>query len=95
MDEAKLPMIAEGVTAAYKAGMESERRLFTEMLTRIFTAYDFAQRDPIAAIPSPLMAAIEAARSNFAPRLPRSVPDVPGLPEHDQDVYGRPLKAGT
>jgi hypothetical protein len=60
-----LPMIAKGVSDAYKAGMQSERLFFTEMLQPIFAAFMKAQGDEKARIPSYLSAAIVAARSQF------------------------------
>lgn len=60
-----LPMIAESMTAAYKAGMQSEQRYFAEMLAPIFAAHARAEQDPVSVIPSYLTAAIVAARAKF------------------------------
>jgi hypothetical protein len=61
-----IPLIAQGMTASYKAGMESERRMLTQdILLPIFRALEMAERDPQAKIPSVLMAAIVSARAKF------------------------------
>jgi hypothetical protein len=66
MSDDDLPVIAKHVTASYRAGMDSERRMICEdVLAPIFRALEMAERDPQAKIPSPLMAAIVSARAKF------------------------------
>ena len=95
-NEKDIPMIAKDITASYKAGMESERRFFMQMLFPIFAAYERAEQDKQVKIPTPLTAAIVAARAQCVISTPDMREKVAmGRPEHDLDVYGRPLKEGT
>ena len=68
-----LQFIASGITESYKAGMASERLFFTDMLAPIFAAFDRAQHDPHAKIPSALTAAIVAARARFVTVTPAAL----------------------
>jgi hypothetical protein len=70
MTDEQLPMIAEHITASYRAGMESERLFFLGLLQPIFSAYVRAELDPQAKIPRALMAAIVAARAQFVTVTP-------------------------
>lgn len=61
-----IPFIAEDISASYRAGMASERRMIVEdILAPIFAAWERAKADPKAKLPTPLMAAIENARAKF------------------------------
>ena len=95
LDEQDVPMIAKEITASYKAGMESERRFFMQMLAPIFTAFERAEQDKQAKVPSSLTAAIVAARAQCVMSTPNMRERLALVrPEHDLDVYGRPLKPG-
>lgn len=64
IEDKPVTMIAEHVTAAYRAGMTSERQMIAEdVLAPIFLAFNEAAEDPKARIPSYLSAAIVAAKA--------------------------------
>ena len=89
-EESPIRSMIAGIISTYSEGLDAGVEHASRKLLAIHTAYDMALKDPNVKMPSYLHAAIEASRMPL-----KRVPSVPGRPDHDLDVFCRPLKAGT
>lgn len=83
-----------------REGQEHERKHYAPLVLSargVIAAYERASQDEKAKLPTLLHITIEALKHSI-PELrhvgARAV-SIPGRPDHDQDTYGRQLKAGT
>ena len=90
MDESPVRTMIASIISTYSEGIDAGAAHEARKLFAIHAAYDLALKDPNVKMPSYLHAAIEASRSRLTP-----APKENWRPEHDQDVFGRQLKAGT
>lgn len=90
----------ERFASGIRQGQEHERKHYAPLVLAargVIAAYERALKDGQTNVPTLLHVMVEALRLSI-PELRvagRPVPSIPGGPEHDQDVFGRPLRAGS
>jgi hypothetical protein len=90
----------ERFSTGVKVGAEAERKHHAPLVLAargVIAAYARASGDEKAKIPTLLHVTIEAMKLSLPElRTPMSrAAEIPGRPDHDMDVFGRQLKAGS